>query len=355
MKVIADAANGRDNNFNLLRMVAATAVMFSHSWPIVLGTGVVEPLQSETGYSLGIISVFVFFAVSGFFITKSFDRRRSLIDFLTARFVRLYPALIVVLTLTVLILGLLFSSLPPHDFFIRPHSWTYIPANLSLRFGQHDLPGVFANNPYGSGINGSLWTLFYEVACYGMVVLVGLTGILRAGRFASFVIIFVLAQLYLHWGQSHEIQNNFARLSLPFVVGMACYVWQSRIPLSAFVLLGLTALTVLTGRSWVYYMIFPITVAYAALWIGLSNVPVARKYNALGDYSYGIYIYAFPVQQATIFVLGAMSPWLLAAMAFPITLTFAVLSWTFIENPTLIGRVHLSNCIIAIKRRLAKP
>lgn len=350
MKFFADVARGRDNNFNLLRVVAATSVMFSHSWPMVLGPTAVEPLHRETGYNLGILAVFVFFAISGFFITKSFCNRDSLVHFLIARISRLYPALFVALLLTVLFLGFL-SSLSPGSFFSRAHTWTYVLANLSLRFAQADLPGVFTNNPYGNGVNGSLWTLFYEVACYGMVVAVGLLGMLRSRFFGIFFAFFAALQLYIHWGLSEEVRNNFIRLSLPFAVGMACYVWRSFVPLSRIVGVVLIGFTALVSETWAYQLLFPIAIAYVSLLVGFADIPLLRKYNAVGDYSYGIYIYAFPVQQATVCILGAITPWLLISIAFPITLILAIFSWAFIERPALDRYAWLASRVVAIGRR----
>src|SRR5687767_8279407 len=88
VKMLSEVSSGRDNNYNLIRMVAASSVLVSHSWPISLGPDTIEPLKKLTGFSLGTIAVFVFFAVSGFFITKSFDRRDSFLSFMMARILR---------------------------------------------------------------------------------------------------------------------------------------------------------------------------------------------------------------------------------------------------------------------------
>lgn len=162
---LGDMLAGRDNNLNAIRMVAASAVLVSHAWPITLGAAAAEPLFRETGQSLGHFAVAVFFGVSGLLIARSFDRRRSMIHFLVARVLRLYPALLAVAILTVVVGGFM-SRLDLAAYVRSPETWTYIPANLSLAFMQYPLPGVFEGNPYGPPINGSLWTLFYEVACY---------------------------------------------------------------------------------------------------------------------------------------------------------------------------------------------
>ena len=188
--VVAERAEGRDNNFNLLRMIAASAVLVSHAYPLSLGRDAIEPLLTSTGYKLGTTAVTIFFAVSGFFITKSFDRRNSIPDFLLARVARIYPALIVVLMLSAFILGPIFTVLPVGQYFSNLHTWTYVPRDLMLRHQQWALPGVFLSAPGGPAVNGSLWTLFAEVSCYGLVMLFGL---LRLTRPLSFPLILCLA------------------------------------------------------------------------------------------------------------------------------------------------------------------
>ena len=175
---LEDHLSGRDNHLNLIRMVAAMAVLVSHAFPIALGEGAAEPLEALTGMALGGHAVAVFFILSGLLIARSFDRGSSHIRFLVARFLRLFPALIVVLVLTVLI-GATVSELSPGVYFATMDTLTYIPRNLSLAFLQYSLPGVFVENPGGSVINGSLWTLFYEVVCYIAVFGLGLIGLLR--------------------------------------------------------------------------------------------------------------------------------------------------------------------------------
>ena len=101
----------RDNNFNLLRMAAATAVLVSHAYPLSLGDGVAEPLLHYLGMDLGTLAVYMFFAISGYFVTQSFHKNSGLIEFCIARIFRIYPALFVALLLTVGLLGPIFTTL----------------------------------------------------------------------------------------------------------------------------------------------------------------------------------------------------------------------------------------------------
>ena len=129
---IDQLASGRDNNLNLIRMVAAAAVLVSHAWPIALGAGTPEPLSQLTGHSLGSLAVYVFFAVSGFLIMASFDRTRDPVAFLAARTLRLFPALFVSLLLVAFVLGPVVTTLPVAEYLAHPQTLAFVPRNMAL-------------------------------------------------------------------------------------------------------------------------------------------------------------------------------------------------------------------------------
>src|ERR1700722_5394146 len=221
----AKEAGGRDNNFNLLRILAAIAVLVSHAHPIAFGQGTTEPLEDLLGMSLGTLAVLTFFAISGYFISQSFQNKRSALEFAIARGLRVFPGLLVVLLLTVFLLGPIFTELDLVEYFSNRETILYIPRNLRLWPLQYDLPGVFDKNPLPKAINGSLWSLAYEVACYVMVAVVGTIGFAsNCHRFAVFLIayatFYVAALPILHSHIEHlTILRNVHLLSLPFVIG----------------------------------------------------------------------------------------------------------------------------------------
>jgi peptidoglycan/LPS O-acetylase OafA/YrhL len=338
MTVIADVAGGRDNNFNLLRMVAAAAVLVSHSWPIALGAGSAEPLVHATGYKLGTAAVILFFTTSGFFITKSFDTRSSALDFTVARVARIFPALFVVLFLSAFVLGPLLTTLPLLTYLSEWHVWTYLPRNLLLvPTSQWHLPGLFERNPIPA-VNGSLWTLFYEAACYALVAAVAWLGLSRP---TTFPLVLVLALGLVLGVEQREIGNVLARTSvlfLPFALGAGAYVYRRFVPVSFPLAAALVGLAVLTRSTPLYPITYAVALAYAALWFGFARLPGLRAYNRLGDFSYGVYVYAFPIQQAVVALFGVADPVLLALVSFPPVLLMAILSWHLVESPALAHR-----------------
>lgn len=341
---LAEVLPGRDNNLNAIRMIAASMVLVSHAFPIALGAGAIEPLVKLTGTSLGHYSVAVFFGISGLLIARSFDRRRSMAQFLIARVLRLYPALLVVLVLTVAA-GAWFTALPVSEYFAASSTWTYVPANLTLAFLQYPLPGVFESNPYGPSINGSLWTLFYEVTCYGGVVVLGLLGVLRLRWMVLVALALVTlfhfagpfvaaAGLPLPAAIASRI-DAFAILAFPFMLGTFAYVWREQIRLSGWLAALLWVPVPFMTPGYLMESWLVVALVYSTFWAGYVPKGVLLGYNRLGDYSYGVYIYAFPLQQAVALLVPGNSPLANMAWAFPVTLVLAILSWNLVESRAL--------------------
>lgn len=350
---------GRDNNLNAIRMIAASMVLVSHAFPIALGPDTLQPLQ-WTGGTLGHYSVAVFFGISGLLIARSFDRRRSMPHFLTARVLRLFPALLVVLAVTV-IAGAVFTRLPLGEYLAQPHTWSYVPANLSLAFLQYPLPGVFETNPYGPPINGSLWTLFYEVACYAGVVMLGLLGVLRHRGFAlaalglvtlvHFAVPPLLATgLPLPAAITGRI-DAFALLTFPFMLGTCAYVWREALPLSGWIAALLWVPAALLAPGTAMETAITLSLVYTTFWLGFVPKGALLAYNRLGDYSYGVYIYAFPVQQAIAHLVPGVSPLANMALAMPVTLVLAILSWHLVESRALAAVNPLADALARGRER----
>ena len=343
-------AIGRDNNLNLLRMIAASAVLVSHAYPLTIGKDALEPLLASTGYKLGTTAVTIFFAVSGFLITKSFDRRNSTPDFLLARVARIYPALVVVLALSAFALGPVFTKLSLGAYFSDRHTWTYVPRDLMLRNQQWTLPGLFLDAPGGPAVNGSLWTLFSEVSCYGLVMVCGYAGLLRPKLFPAVMAIAIGLCIFVPQGEGGGLARAAAILTLPFAIGGAVYVYRSLVPVSGLLALGLIIFAVIFRPTPAYPIIHAAAVSYGALWFGFANLPRLRRYNLVGDFSYGMYIYAFPVQQVVAVTVRPHTPLLMIALSFPVTLSFAAASWFLVENKALAHR-HIIAARVRQSRR----
>ena len=177
---LATASPNRGNNFDSLRILAALGVLVSHAFPLS-GAGDREPILqiSLRQTTAGTLAVSVFFVISGYLITKSYDRSHSARAFVIGRVLRLVPALAVVELLLSFCAGPLLTRLSTADYLSQMSLYTNILVNLSCLGFRDGLPGVFLHNPFPHAVDGSLWTLEYEVACYGMVLVVGYLGLLN--------------------------------------------------------------------------------------------------------------------------------------------------------------------------------
>ncbi|MFJ3486649.1 acyltransferase family protein [Pseudomonas sp. NPDC090202] len=345
MNTLGDLASRRNNNFNLIRMLAATAVLISHSYPLALGTGAVEPLSSWLGISLGELAVITFFCVSGFFISLSRDRAPSNLDFFSARFLRIYPGLALVLLLSAFVVGPIFTTLGTAEYLRSGSIYSYLSNNLMLFNMKFQLPGVFEDNPY-PGINGSLWTLFYEVTLYILVGGLGAFAFYERGRrFTFFLLIYALSYIAFKLvlanttllSDLHRAQFFF-NWSLPFVLGMALYRYRQHIQHRVLWLLPLTALAAWSYQKPYFFECFVLAWTYLVFYLGFASNRLIDRYNQLGDYSYGVYIYAFPVQEILAHELKGIGPISMMLLAFPVVLIAAICSWHFIEKPAMARR-----------------
>lgn len=343
MRRLSEVEPGTDNNFNLLRLVAASGVLVSHAYPIALGPEAQQPLERMLGMTLGHLCVLIFFCVSGFFITRSFDRCRSLPRFLEARALRLFPALAAMLVATVVVCGLWLTRAPAASFWEAAPP--YVLRNISLFSPEYELPGVFGDAAYGPAINGSLWTLFYEVLCYLGVALLGVTGLLapgRRGRICGVAIVLGCAAAVVLAGLRPGLLpvrlERLADLGLPFAIGGLFYLARQSVVLHLGVAaLGLAASLAMLAGPWgtpLFAPVFAAALCYAVLTLGYAPIPLLRAYTRVGDYSYGIYIFAFPLQQLGA-ELGYRLPLANMLFAAPVTLICAILSWHLIEKPAL--------------------
>ncbi|WFU70960.1 acyltransferase [Bradyrhizobium sp. CB2312] len=353
----------RDNNFNFIRAVAAFAVLVSHAFPIAWGSRTVQPFEAELHMhgGLGTLAVIVFFTVSGYFITQSAVRSKSTFDFWTARFLRIYPGLFISLLLTVL-LGVGLSTLDFAQYFSTRGTFSYVPSGLSLLWVQYELPGVFDGNPFPQLVNGSLWTLFYEVLCYVMVSVLAVLGILqsktaRAAFFATYLVLYVVAKLMLMsglfpgWVSKGAINflTHLLDLSPAFVIGMLFYAYRDRLPLNFAICATLLACTALSANTPFYREMILFSVAFCTFYIGFRSLKVLYPFNNLGDYSYGIYIYAFPIEQLVAYFFNGISPLGIIAIATPLTIGISAASWHTIEAPALALRSRIAP-LMSMKR-----
>jgi peptidoglycan/LPS O-acetylase OafA/YrhL len=335
----------RQNNFDALRLLAAISVIFSHSFLIAQGTQDREPLilLTDNQSILGLASVFVFFAISGFLVTQSFEQTPNPLHFLAKRTLRIFPGVFMATLVSAFVFGPLVTNLPLGAYLSQPEPYQYVVGNTLLDQTVHELPGLrFVDNPVGLEINGSLWTLRLEYAMYLMVLVLGVLRWLTL-RSAILLLAFGVACLRFgmldeleRWGWLFHLLSDWGWLVGFFAAGMVLYkLRHTRIFDGRVALLALAGL-VLSIPLRQFIALFPVFGCYLALWLALSpRLPVIRAAR-FGDLSYGLYIYGWPVEQMVMWLSGGRAPWWqVFLIALPSASAIAFLSWHLVESPML--------------------
>lgn len=319
------------NNYDLLRLLLALAVIFGHSGALNPGHAYRDPVAWLIGFDYsGGVAVKAFFFLSGLFVTDSIVSRRSALRFAVLRAARIFPGLCACLLLCVCAVGPLFTELPLAEYARNPLTPSYVTANLSLTDLQWRLPGVFADSQYG--LNGSLWTLPVEVRLYGCILLLHGLGALATRTTASLAI--GLAGGLVIWHPDLPYGGSDAQgPTLCFILGVACAVHKRSLPVHPAVVLGLWACAAAAWRTrWLPAMVYP-ALFHSLLYA--FQLPVLRRLRLPGDYSYGVYIYGFVVQQVFANLFPAAHPLANAAVCMPVATGIAALSWHWVEKPAL--------------------
>ncbi len=319
-------------------------VVHGHGWVLSGGVG-----PGLWGVPFARVGLDVFFSISGYLVTGSWDRTPRLAGFLAKRARRIFPGLIACVVATILIVGPLATRLQLGVYFASPETWSYLQ-NIALHL-KLTLPGTFEASPEAGAVNGSLWSLLPEFACYLTVPL--LAACFARGRIASRVATLgVLAALiggaglYLfefHRGpsiQGYGVDLKYALVEVPFFfVGGALALLEPRVAglwRADFCLAFFTlnyAITAWLGSWNIPFEWF--TLPYMAICFGRMSLPLVRDAGRFGDLSYGMYLYAFPIQQLMLTLWPGHPYPVLACVA--MTAGVAWLSWHLIERPALHG------------------
>lgn len=324
----------RSNSFGLLRLLFAILVIVSHSWP--LGGFGADPGRIDN--NLGIFAVEGFFALSGFLITMS-GSRLSIGRFFWHRILRIFPAYWVSLALVAVVFAPIvwrtMRGLTEYPFASPPPSG-FIFLNALLFQNQIAIGDTLTGVPAALMWNGPLYTLPMEFACYLLI------GILTAGRVLTARMVAVLAGAAWVWVQLAQIgalgtvyDDRQAKFTFCFLVGALVYFLRERIlTVKAWIPLAALVVLVVSYLTWGFHQVGIPAFAYLVLWIAyhLPFRGVGRK----RDFSYGLYIYGWPVQQMAAY-FGAtelgLVPYMLISLAGAGVL--AAGSWFFIESPAL--------------------
>jgi peptidoglycan/LPS O-acetylase OafA/YrhL len=339
------ATGNRPTGFDYMRIVLAVLILCWHSVITSYGQAAQNAFGAGPAHPFAAMLLPMFFGLSGFLVAGSLERSRTIAMFAALRVIRLFPALAVESLVSALVLGPLLTRLPLTEYVSDPVFHRYF-LNL-LGHPQYLLPGVFETNPFGR-VNAQLWTIPWELNCYVAISGLALCGVVARRRLMiPAIVLLTLAALGVslvrHPGQAAATAGSLPGplLVVSFLCGVALYLYRDRLPWRrdwglATLIAALGLLCVPYGQ---YLAVLP--AAYATVWLGLEN---PRKLAVLkgADYSYGVFLYSFAIQQTIV----ALAPWarhwwINIALALPAAIAVAALSWTLVEKPALRLRAPL--------------
>lgn len=332
---LEESLKKRSNNLAIIQFIAALMVIYNHAYALT-STDKIDIVRfiSRDKQTAGMLAVAVFFLSSGILISKSADMRKSDIDFIRKRCLRIFPSLFATVIVCTFVLGPFMTELSLSEYFSNINTYKYL-SNCFLVL-KHDLPGVFEQNASMSTVNGSLWTLPVEFLCYILCIIIYKLDMNKKGRIITLGGIYIVFSICFFYLKSIipslELLYAIVQPAYMFLLGMILYTYKDKIIISnnlfgasvigfiIFLLLGLDIVAM-----WVF---FP----YVICFLSFMKWQSKGKISVLGKYSYGIYLCAFPVQQTIISINGGnMTPLINLILSAVVAIPIGMLLYYFEE------------------------
>ena len=324
------------NNFDFLRVVFAFTVAFAH----LIELSDLEILKPFKVFFNTRLAIDGFFIVSGFLIAKSYENSTTIKDYIIRRAKRIIPAYAVVILISALFLSAI-STYSLSEYFSNIQFWKYLTANLSFQnYLEPCLPGVFETNKF-CAVNGALWTIKLEEAFYLLVpVFYWLVRVKKFNFYALIIIVYLLSVTYYTYFLS--IDNYRIAKQLPgalafFGTGIVFYKnfsllqkWKDYIIIPCLIIFFLEHYILKTQ------LLKPVAFGFMVFYVAYS-FRFLNNFGKYGDFTYGIYIYHFPLIQLFVYLglFNKYPPILICMLSLMLTLLLAILSWYLIEIPYL--------------------
>lgn len=329
---------GHDNFFTPLRILFALMVLVGHAFVVEQRNLDAEPFLL-LHYKPSYIAVNLFFIASGFLVTRSMLYREDLADYIAARSLRIYPALIAFTLFVMFIMGPMVTSLSLREFLTHPDLLKQPFMVLSFWETEMAMPGALQGNDEQIAA-APLWTLRYEVLAYiGTGILFAL-GLLRkkwmlALQFMICASAWPLAQMTGLYDQVPATVQNILRFGICYSLGALIYAYQDKVSVSFFTILVLGVLTFALSQTPVLEVVFDMWLAAIVFWAAYINIPALNRLKTLPDTSYGIYIYHWAILQWLFYKNPTLSLVSLALLTLVLTVLAATTSWYVVEKPML--------------------
>ncbi|MDE5443890.1 acyltransferase family protein [Bradyrhizobium sp. CSA207] len=333
-----EATKGRPAGFDVLRITLAVAVILWHTVAVCYGVAAEQWFYGGPLKPLVWLVIPAFFALSGFLVAGSLERN-NLPSFAVLRIIRISPALTAEVMISAILIGSIFTTLPLSQYFTDPDFFRYFLNTIGdIHFY---LPGVFSDLPVPNMVNSQLWTIPHELECYLAISAAALIGLTKRNRLFLFAVLFIIIALALRdllGGKPGSPAAPPGRmLVLAFLCGVALFLNRSRIAYSPWLFLASAAGFVVSvlASTRAGEDLAAIFIAYLTVYLGLLNFstgPIAK----VADYSYGVYLYGFPVQQTVAQLLPDHRVWYVNfGLSLAVTLIFAIASWHLLESKVM--------------------
>jgi len=353
-KTLAQAFDPRANSIGFLRWLMAFMVIFSHAGPLGGFYGGHDlGVQLSDEQSLGGVAVGGFFFFSGYLITQSRMGRSSTLRYFWRRALRIIPAW----WLSLLTIAFLFGPIAwiqetgsISGYFSAPieSPLTYFYNNMWLSLGQHNIAGMGSGLPLatdhgGYNWNGSAWTLIYEFRAYILVGILGLFGILAHKWFSGLVAIGIIILACLQWVYAGDLSRALPLLQnplnlqtlAPFAFGMLFALFPNKIPIDDRLAVGSLIFAFITYANGGWLVLGQYAFAYFLMWLAIRATKL-QNWEKFGDFSYGIYLFGWPVMQLGGYFGLQHTGWLVYhVVVIVVCHVLAFLSWHLIEKPAM--------------------
>lgn len=346
--VPSDPIDFKRNNLDAIRLMMALLVVWSHCFALYLGSEITEPIATLMNgtYNAGNIGVMVFFIISGFLVSNSFIRSKSLKRFFERRVRRIFPGYLVATSVCAFVILPLYSTI--RNLSVWEIAKT-LGANLLLR-NYFPPSNAFTTNVAPNVINGSLWSIPFEFWCYIGVAALGILYLLSRRWFVAFVTISVLIGRVILDALGKKPGGGIIELIIgwpyewfvilpSFLLGMVTLAFRGALPRSRVLLSGLTISAIMSGwlSPYLAHLLVAPALAYITFYFSFHDSIALDGLTRWGDFSYGTYLYAWPIQQMLALPSKTKFP-------FPIYILFSMIlalmagmiSWHFIEKPFLL-------------------
>jgi len=333
-KKLVETVGQKSENLHLMRFVAAIMVIISHSFLISTGSDAGEWFVTLTHNQLtmGGFAVSVFFLCGGYLIAMSVEKNKTAMKYFSARVLRLFPPLIFSTVLTIFLGGFI-SEWGQKAYYSSVDTWRYLQNIIFMRV--YDLPGVFVGNPYGTTVNGSLWTLPVEFICYVFCFIAYKFSFFKKKIYPISIPIVLAGAYGVYWiGYLNPMYRELIRPVLLFYIGMGYWVYREHITLNIrnflIAVVGCIVLFVFGQGQAAMLLCFPYIMM--CMWFGMKQC--SPKLGKWGNYSYGIYLWGFPAQQLVMYFYPEykMNYLLNIICSIPIAIVMGIITYNISEK-----------------------